>query len=112
MLPSFALLIVAAGVGLLFEEEPPGIAYWLSCIGMGMYLAGTRVFLITTSRFGRVARLFLLFAIFQLGWLHETISRHAYLWVLTGVAVLCAALSMRNPGYVAATTNNELPSGS
>jgi low temperature requirement protein LtrA len=41
MLPAFALLITAAGVGLLLEEErrasPTG-----SCIGIGMYLAGTR----------------------------------------------------------------------
>jgi hypothetical protein len=42
MLPSFALLLVAAGVGLLVEEEPPSIAYWLPCIGIGMYLPGTR----------------------------------------------------------------------
>jgi low temperature requirement protein LtrA len=42
MLPAFALLITAAGVGLLLEEEPPRIADWLACIGIGMYLAGTR----------------------------------------------------------------------
>ena len=45
MLPSFALLITAAGVGLLLEEDAPQIAYWLGCVGVGMYLAGTRVFL-------------------------------------------------------------------
>ena len=35
MLPAFALLITAAGVGLLLEEDPPRIAYWLACVGIG-----------------------------------------------------------------------------
>ena len=33
MLPAFALLITAAGVGLLLEDDPPRIAYWLACVG-------------------------------------------------------------------------------
>ena len=33
MLPAFALLIIAAGVGLLLEDDPPQIAYWLACVG-------------------------------------------------------------------------------
>ena len=49
MLPSFALLLTAAGVGLLLEEDPPSIAYWLACIGAGIYLAGTRAFLHSTA---------------------------------------------------------------
>jgi low temperature requirement protein LtrA len=36
MLPAFALLITAAGVGLLLEEDPPRIAYWLACVGVGI----------------------------------------------------------------------------
>jgi low temperature requirement protein LtrA len=95
MLPAFALLLVASGVGLLLEEDPPKIAYWLPCIAIGIYLLGTRVFMVTTTRAGRVARLVLLIAIFQLGRLHETLSPHAYLWLLTVVAVVCAALAMR-----------------
>ena len=47
MLPAFALLITAAGVGLLLEDDPPRIAYWLACVGAGMYLAGTRAFLVS-----------------------------------------------------------------
>ena len=35
MLPAFALLITAAGVGLLMEGDPPTIAYWLACVGVG-----------------------------------------------------------------------------
>ena len=33
MLPAFALLITAAGVGLLLEDDPPHIAAWLACVG-------------------------------------------------------------------------------
>ena len=33
MLPAFGLLVTAAGVGLLLEEEPPDIAPWLACVG-------------------------------------------------------------------------------
>ena len=46
MLPAFALLITAAGVGLLLEDHPPHIAAWLACVGIGIYLLGTRVFLV------------------------------------------------------------------
>jgi low temperature requirement protein LtrA len=95
MLPSFALLLVAAGVGLLLEDEPPPIAYWLPCIGIGMYLLGTRVFLAAKTHAGRVWRAVLLVAIFNLGRLHETLGPHAYVWLLTVLAVVCAALSMR-----------------
>ena len=45
MLPAFSLILIAAGLGLLLEGDPPTGAYWLACIGIGIYLAGTRVFL-------------------------------------------------------------------
>lgn len=45
MLPSFALLIAAAGVGLLLEPDPPHAAQTLACVGVGIYLLGTRAFL-------------------------------------------------------------------
>jgi low temperature requirement protein LtrA len=95
MLPSFALLLVAAGVGLLLEGEPPRLAYTLPAIGIGIYLLGTRVFLSARSHGARVLRLILLIAVFSLGRLHETLSPHAYLWLLSAVAVVCAALAMR-----------------
>ena len=50
MLPAFALLITAAGIGLLLEEDPPRIAYWLACVGIGIYLGGTRVFVFAGDR--------------------------------------------------------------
>ena len=67
MLPAFALLITAAGVGLLLEDDPPRIAYWLACVGIGIYLTGTRVFLVLVEpRAGRRSRALLLIATFQL----------------------------------------------
>ena len=93
MLPSFALLITAAGVGLLLGDDPPRIAYWLACVGVGIYLSSTRVFMISASRPGRIARLVLLIATFQLGRLNLVMGPHAYLWVLTAWAVMCAALT-------------------
>jgi low temperature requirement protein LtrA len=97
MLPSFALLITAAGVGLLLEEDPPRIAYWLPCIGLGIYLLSTRVFLVAKDGRMRIAKLVLLVVIFQLGRFHDTLSPFAYVWLLTGLAVLCAALATREP---------------
>ena len=102
MLPAFALLITAAGVGLLVEDDQPNIAYWLACIGIGIYLAATRAFLIGTSRVPTAVKSLLLLATFMLGWLHDLLSPHAYLWLLTGWVVMCAALATRGPGRDAA----------
>jgi low temperature requirement protein LtrA len=33
-LPAFALLLIASGIGLLIEDDPPKLAYWLACIGI------------------------------------------------------------------------------
>jgi low temperature requirement protein LtrA len=99
MLPCFALLMTAAGVGLLLEEDPPRIAYWLPCVGIGIYLLGTRAFLVAKNRHVRIAKTVLLVVIFQLGRLHDTLSPYAYLWLLTGLAVLCAALTVRQPDH-------------
>jgi low temperature requirement protein LtrA len=95
MLPAFALLLVAAGLGLLLEGDPPRIAYWLACVGVGIYLAGTRAFLLAASRLGGLARLLLLVATFQLARLRPELSPHAFLWLLTAWVVMCAALTTR-----------------
>ena len=97
MLPAFALLVTAAGVGLLLEEDPPSIAYWLTCVGVGLYLMGTRVFLSSATRAGGLARALLLVATFNLGRLHDTLSPHAYLWLLTAWVVGCAVLARGAP---------------
>jgi low temperature requirement protein LtrA len=95
MLPAFALLITAAGVGLLLEEDPPRIAYWLACIGVGIYLLGTRALLRANRRIPGVARFLVVLATFQLGRLHDALAPHAYVWLLTAWVVMCAALTTR-----------------
>jgi low temperature requirement protein LtrA len=100
MLPAFSLLVTAAGVGLLLEEDPPRIAYWLACVGVGIYLLGTRAFLMGTIRVPTVVRALLLVATFSLGRLHTVLSPHAYLWLLTAWAVMCAVLTTRTSGRV------------
>src|SRR3954451_25407894 len=50
MLPAFALLITASGVGLLLEDDPPRVAYGFACTGVALYMLGTRVLRIGPSR--------------------------------------------------------------
>ena len=45
----------------------------------------------------RIAKLVLLVVIFQLGRWHDTLSPFEYVWLLTGLAVLCAVLTTREP---------------
>ena len=40
----------------------------------------------------------LIVATFLLGRLHDVLSPHAYLWLLTGWVVVCAALATRTAG--------------
>jgi low temperature requirement protein LtrA len=93
MLPAFALILIAAGVGLLLEGEPPRIAYWLACVGIGIYLAGTRMFLVATTRLGRIVRIALLIATFQLARLADVLEADGYLWLLAAWTVMCAVLA-------------------
>jgi low temperature requirement protein LtrA len=95
MLPAFAPLITAAGIGLLLEEDPPKIAYWLPCIGIGTYLLGTRVFMRGTTRASGAVRVIALIATFQLGRLHHVLSPYAYVWLLTAWVVACAVVMTR-----------------
>jgi low temperature requirement protein LtrA len=95
MLPAFALLITAAGVGLLLEDDPPELAYWLACTGLGIYLAGTRA--MGSARVPRIARVALVLATFQLARLGPTLTAHGYLWLLAGWALMCAALTTGTP---------------
>jgi hypothetical protein len=95
MIPAFMLIAISAGVGLLLEGEPPRIAYWLPCIGLGFYLLGTRVFMSSRRTAGHALRILLLIGIFSLGRLHETLAGNEYVWLLAAVAVGCAGLSSR-----------------
>jgi low temperature requirement protein LtrA len=95
MLPAFALLITAAGVGLLLDEHPPQIAYWLTCVGIGIYVAGTRAFRQGAARVPGAVRVLAMVATFLLGRLEPLLAPHAYLWVVTGWVALCAAVTSR-----------------
>jgi low temperature requirement protein LtrA len=97
MLPAFALLLIAAGLGMLLEKEPALLAWWLACVGIGIYLAGTRALLRASGRIPGIARLLVLLATFQLARLHGELSPHGYVWLLTAWVVMCAALTTRGP---------------
>jgi low temperature requirement protein LtrA len=93
MAPAFALLLTAAGVGLLLDGEDPGTGYWLCSCGLGIYLIGTRVFFAVATTLGHFARVALVIATFELGQLEDVVSPHAFLWILAAWAIGCAALS-------------------
>jgi low temperature requirement protein LtrA len=95
MLPAFALLIVAPGVGLLLEADPPRFAAWLTCVGVGIYLLDTRAFLRASGRLSGAARALMVVATFNLGRLWGHLSPHEYLWLLTVWVTVCAALTTR-----------------
>jgi low temperature requirement protein LtrA len=97
MLPAFALLITAAGVGLLLEHDPPHIAAWLACVGVGIYLAGTRAFVRAGPRVPAIVRVLILVATFQLARLWPELSPYAYLWLLTVWVLICAAMTTAAP---------------
>jgi low temperature requirement protein LtrA len=91
MLPTFALLLTAAGVGLLLEHDPPTAAYWLACIGVGIYFVGTRVVFAAVTHWGRLGRLLVVLATFGFGALHGVLSPHAYVWALAAWVVAWTA---------------------
>jgi hypothetical protein len=95
MLPAFALLITASGVGLLLEEDPPSIAYGLACSGVGIYMLGTRVIRMGSGRVPAPARVLLVVATFAVREALPRPRRLAYLWLLTGWVLMVAALTTR-----------------
>jgi low temperature requirement protein LtrA len=104
MLPAFALLIAAAGVGLLLGDDPARIGYWLTCIGTALYLAGTSNYIRSRSRHGRVLRTAALVVTYAFGVLHPLLSPAAYLWLMAAwVAgnVALAALTSAAAGSAA-----------
>lgn len=96
MVPAFGLLLVAAGTGLLLEHETPTAAYWLACVGVGVYFVGTRVVFAAVTTWGRLGRSAVVIATFAFGALHVAVSPHTYLWALTAwVVVWTASASWR-----------------
>lgn len=94
MLPAFALVITAAGVGLLLGHDPPRIAFALTSIGSGIYLAGVRGAMRLQRRRDRVAQTILIGATFAFGSLRHVLGPHSYLWAL---AAWTAAIAVYVP---------------
>jgi low temperature requirement protein LtrA len=95
MLPAFALILIASGLSLLIEGDAPHIAYVLSGVGLGIYLAGTRVFPIAHSRGSAILRVALLVLTFFLARIAGGLGPREYVWLLMAWAVMCAALASR-----------------
>jgi low temperature requirement protein LtrA len=93
MIPAFGLLMSAAGVGLLLREHPDPFAFWLACIGMGLYLAGTYTALSTHGRWRRGARVAVTAVTYAFGALHFVLSPAAYLCVLAAWGAANVALT-------------------
>jgi low temperature requirement protein LtrA len=94
MLPAFALLITAAGAGLLLQHDPPRIAFELTSIGSGMYLTGVRGAMRPQRKLDRVAQTVLIGATFAFGSLRHVLGPHSYLWAL---AAWTAAIAVYVP---------------
>jgi hypothetical protein len=95
MLPAFALLVTASGVGLLLEDDPPRIAYGLACTGVAIYMLGTRVIRMGSGRVPAPVRVLLVVATFAFARLFHGLDAHTYLWLLTGWVITVAALTTR-----------------
>ena len=101
MVPTFGLLLTASGVGLLLQGNPPRIAYWLACVGAGIYLSSTHGLLKSGTRKIRLLRTLLLVTTFAFGALGRVLEPDHYLWALTvlvGASVLIGTFtSARQP---------------
>jgi hypothetical protein len=80
-------------VALLLEGEAEPIAFWLAAIGMGVYVAGTRVFLLAEGHARKVRRIVLVGGTCALGLLGDVLSAHEFLWLLAAWAVGLAVLT-------------------
>jgi hypothetical protein len=93
MIPAFALLMSAAGIGLLLREHPTPFAFWLACVGMGLYLGGTHASLGAHGRWCRGARVAVTAVTYAFGALHFVLSPAAYLCVLAAWGAANVALT-------------------
>jgi hypothetical protein len=64
-------------------------------VGLGIYLAGTRVFPHAHSRRGAIFRVVLLVLTFFLAQIAGGLGPREYVWLLMAWAVMCAALASR-----------------
>ena len=102
MVPAFALIVVAAGVGLLLRGDPPPSAYWLACIGVGMYVSGTDGYARAHGRRNHIERFAAMTAIYASGALHGVVSPGEYIWLLALMVAGNTALVTATGGAAAA----------
>ena len=98
--PAFSLLVMAAGVSLALEHDPPGSAGWLIAGGLAVYLVGTQAVVPPLSmRFGRLVRIVAVGATVGLALLQPWITAAGVLLVATIWTVMAAALvTWHHPG--------------
>jgi low temperature requirement protein LtrA len=101
LLPAFALVAVAAGVGLALHREPPGSAAWLITCGLATFLAGTRaVAAVGALRFGRLVWLASVVATAGLALLQPWLTATGVLVLATVWAVGAAAIVTSQHGLL------------
>ena len=92
--PAFALVLVAAGVGLSLHEHPPAGAPWFIAVGLTIYFGGTRVFSSgKPGRFAAARRLAAIAATVSLALLAKVVSAPvvvaiAAAWAIAGAAAV------------------------
>jgi low temperature requirement protein LtrA len=97
MLPAFALLLTASGVGLLSRQDPPSIAYKLCAVGAGIYLTSTRAGVRAEGRRARASISALVLCMYFLPVLRHHVDPTAYLWIVAAWSVLAAGLASTLP---------------
>jgi low temperature requirement protein LtrA len=91
--PAFALILVAAGISVALSGNDAGTASWLLTSGLATYLAGTRVFLAGRRSWWRaLGRIAVVAGTVQLAQLHRIMPVSAVVAVVTGWAVVAAAV--------------------
>ena len=90
--PAFALVLVAAGVGLSLHDHPPGSAPWFITVGLTIYFGGTRVFSSGSRRwYAAAGRLAAIAATVNLALLANLVSAPVVVAVAAAWAIVAAA---------------------
>jgi low temperature requirement protein LtrA len=110
MIPGFALLMTSAGVGLLAHHDPPRIAYALTSVGTGVYLASAHSFMRASTRRARIARTLMTVGMFFLVAVHKPLGSLGFLCVVAAWACAAAALgSLTSPKHPFGGPDGEEP---
>jgi low temperature requirement protein LtrA len=111
MVPAFALLVAASGVGLLLREDPAPGAYWLACVGTGLYVSGTDGYARPSGPRNRVARFLAMAVVYSAGALHHVLSAPTYIWLLALMVAGNTALVSMTSAAVTVTGSDPSTSG-